>query len=291
MKKNLLISGAGGFVGSSFINRLKKKYNIYAIFKNAPKINPGIKKEIILDFSKESLMSLPQGIDTVIHLAQSNFYRDQENYADDIVDLNIVSTLKLLEWAKNTNVKNFIFTSTGNVYKPSDALLTEDSPLEPNSIYGASKLSAEILIKQYKKYFNINILRLFSVYGPYQKNMLIPQITNKLLSKEKITLADSKGIYLTPIYIQDLIDVFEKIIDEDSSSECCETYNVSGNEILSLRDILLILSQHLKIEPIIESTNDQVSYLTGSGKKLTEKFELKYLTSIEQGINNFIKSI
>jgi len=291
MKKNLLISGAGGFVGSSFINTFKKKYNIYAIFKNAPKINQGIKKEIILDFSKESKMSLPQEIDTVIHLAQSNFYRDQENYADDIVDLNIISTLNLLEWAKNANVKNFIFTSTGNVYKPSDALLTEDSPLEPNSIYGASKLSAEILIKQYKKYFNINILRLFSVYGPYQKNMLIPQITNKLLSNEKIILAESKGIYLTPIYIQDLIDIFEKIIDEESSRECCETYNVSGNEIISLRDILLILSKHLKIEPIIESTNDQVSYLTGSGKKLTEKFEFKYLTSIEKGINNFIKSI
>ena len=56
MKKNLLISGASGFVGSSFINKLKKKYNIYPIFKNAPKINQGIKKEIILDFSKESKM-------------------------------------------------------------------------------------------------------------------------------------------------------------------------------------------------------------------------------------------
>jgi UDP-glucose 4-epimerase len=291
MKKNLLITGANGFVGSSFINSLKEKYEIYGIFKEKPQINQNITKEIIIDLSKEITKTLPKNIDTVIHFAQSNYYRDQDNFASDIVNINILSTLNLLEWAKKTNVKKFIFTSTGNVYMPANILLDEESCIKPNSLYGSSKVSAEMIIEQYKKYFDINILRLFSVYGPGQTTMLIPDITKKIQSKEKIFLAQLKGIILTPIYIQDAINIIEKIIDEEIHQNYYEIYNMAGKEKISLHQIVLIIAENLNIKPIIESTNNSISYLTGSGDKLINKFNIEHMTSMKTGLTNFIKSI
>lgn len=291
MKKKILITGANGFIGSSFINSLNEKYEIYGVFKSPPKANFKLKQTIIHDLSQDINEKLFTGIDVVLHLAQSNHYREQEKYANEIIDLNIGSTLKLLECAKNSSVEKFILASTGNVYKPSEILLNEDSDIDPASVYGASKAAAELLAKQYTKYFCVDILRIFSAYGPHQTNMLFPQMVQKIKSNEAIHLANSKGLYITPIYIADILKAIESIIDEDCFEKKYEIYNVSGKEIISLDKVVHLLSENLKIDPVIKSTEGQASYLTGSAEKLIKKFKLQKFTSIEKGIQNFIDSI
>ena len=80
---------------------------------------------------------------------------------------NVLGTKNLISACLNTNVKNFIFSSTAAVYKDGLYKVNENSPVKPKSVYGKTKLSAEkLIIKNCKKHkINFGILRYFNIVG------------------------------------------------------------------------------------------------------------------------------
>ena len=77
------------------------------------------------------------------------------------------------------------------------------------------------MIKYYSIYFNTYILRLFTIYGPKQKDKLIPNIIDKINQFSEITFQNKSGIILTPLYIDDLINVMDKLIETDIKKIKC----------------------------------------------------------------------
>ena len=236
---------------------MAEKHIVYAVVRKKKKFTENPKVNFIeVDLShKDFVKELPSGINTIIHLAQSSRYREFPEGAEDMIAININSTALLLDWARRSGIKHFVFSSTANVYAQSSEKFTEKSKTAPNSFYGASKLAAEQLVTQYAQYFAIDILRLFTVYGPGQKGMLIPQIIQKIQSREDIYLASKAGIYLTPIYIDDLLNIFFKIIEINDNQKLC-IMNVCGNEIVSLGQIVSNIEEILNIATPIQVTKD-----------------------------------
>lgn len=162
----ILISGSSGYIGSCLFEFLKKKFTVYGIDRVFPKLKKqknffkidltnSKKTDDIVSFLKPCL---------IIHLAGQSTL-DFINKKKDYITNNLEVTKNILASVKNNNVKHLMFSSTAAVYKTSNKKLTEKSKLEPNNIYGKTKLSCEKYIQKLldKKNTNFLIFRFFNV--------------------------------------------------------------------------------------------------------------------------------
>ena len=287
----ILITGASGFIGSNLVRSLTEEHTVYAVVRKKKKFagNPQV-NFIEVDLShKDFVEELPAGINTVLHLAQSSRYRDFPNGVEDMISININSTGLLLDWARRSEVKHFVFSSTANVYSQTGEKFTEKSSTTPNSYYGASKLAAEQLVTQYAQYYAVDILRLFTVYGPGQRGMLIANIIELIKSRREITLAEGSGLFLTPLFIGDVVKIIDKIIHLPSHKRnSSPILNICGSDIVSLAEIVDVLSRLLGSDPLTTRTKDEVLRLTGSNELLQDRVGSYEFISMEKGLSQTI---
>ncbi len=189
----------------------------------------------------------------------------------------------MLEWSKNNSVKKFIYASSGNVYSQSRKKLIENSLLGPSSLYGISKLAGEEIVKKYNNSFDTLIMRIFGVYGPGQKKMLIPEIIKNIKLKNEIFLAQSKGLYFTPIYIDDLINIIRELINRNFNQKNL-VVNICGSEVVSLNDLVKKLEKLINKKAKIKITNDEIKYFIGSNELLLKLLNIKDLISLDKGL-------
>jgi len=288
MSKNILITGANGFIGNSISKQMEGHLKIIRAVRNSSQVNCSRESVIEVDLSLPRFMDrLPKGIDVIIHLAQSSRYRDFPEGVADMQQVNIDATVKLLEWARKNGVKQFIFTSTANVYASSGNPFTESSPTLPMSFYGASKLAAEHLARQYQNYYQIDILRLFTVYGPGQRNMLIPNIIEHIKSRKEITLAEGVGIYLSPVYVGDVVNIIKRLIEWPLQNES-RLFNLCGDGVTSLSNIVSILEILLNQSAAIRKTGNEVAYFTGSNERLKKVVGEYRFVDLETGLQRTV---
>ena len=161
MTKNILITGGAGYIGSHVAEILIKSKKRVIILDN---LSTGFKRLInkrakffkvdIKNTKKINQILNKYKIEAVIHLAANLVIGEGQKYPTKYFNNNVLGTKSVLEALKNTNVKNFIFSSTAAVYKDGLYKVKEISPLKPKSIYGKTKLEAENLIKLYCKKLN-----------------------------------------------------------------------------------------------------------------------------------------
>jgi len=201
--------------------------------------------------------SIPPETNTVIYLAQSPFYRQTPEKANHLLNVNLVSAVQVAEIARQSKVKRFIYTSTGNVYSPSFLPLSENDSLNRTNWYALSKIHAEEALSLFKNDMDIMIIRLFGVYGVGQTDKLIPNLLNSILHGNKIFVdrnlqdpQDVNGLKLSLIYIEDLVKIISQCIYIDKTG--INTINISSHEIISVRNIVKhignILDQHIEVE-------------------------------------------
>lgn len=260
----ILVTGSSGFVAKSLINRLVNEgHYVCALQRNASVSVAENLHVIVADLSKDDfIQQLPSDIEVVYHLAQSKQYRNFPDGANDMFNVNIKSTQLLLEWARLNGVKKFFYASTGNVYQPSDKILSVDDKLNANSYYAASKLSAEQLVKQYANSFEVFIGRVFTVFGKGQENMLIPNIISSIKEKKQITLSGGNGLWMTPIHVDNICDLLIGFLTHISSSNPL-IINISGEEKVSLKQVVHKIAEALSIEPNIVEKDGIAGSLCG----------------------------
>lgn len=242
----MLVSGAGGFMGSHLIERLSNEHEVYALARSplgTPRVQ-WIAHDLTLPLAHANL---PSSIDAVIHLAQSRHYRAFPEQAQDIYDVNVHSTFALLEYARTAGAQRFCFASTGGVYRGGDHPVTESDPVAPSGFYPASKIAAEQLVNAYSGLMQTIVWRFFFVYGLRQSpTMLIPRLVHSIYSGSPVTLQGEEGIRINPIHISDAVEAMARSLLLDESC----TINVAGAEVISLRDIANTIGQLLRRQPV-----------------------------------------
>ncbi len=157
----LLLTGATGFIGSSFYAHYRERFAIETFdFRNDP-------KTLSLD-----------NIDTVIHLAALVHQMDGAA-AEAYHEVNVVKSVALAEQAKAAGVKQFVFMSSVKVYgEESDTPYDETTPCHPKDPYGESKLEAEnALLSLQSDTFTVSIIRTPVVYGEGVKANILKLIS------------------------------------------------------------------------------------------------------------------
>jgi UDP-glucose 4-epimerase len=273
----VLITGSNGFIGRALVSFLES-------VRDTEIIRVDFNESFDLSTSGWTNKLECSNVDVVVHLAQSLRYREFPDGAEDMLKVNINSTFELLEWSRLNHVNKFIFASTGNVYENKNVHLNETDLLHPDSFYSASKLSAETIVAQYKDFFHTVILRIFGVYGPGQKNMLIPSLINKIVNNETIFLAHGKGLMITPLFIDNCVEIIDFFINKYPATNKNEIFNMAGDEVVSIDDIVNYISSILEIEAIKENVDLEPKFLIGSNQKVKKVLPNQKLMSLADGL-------
>ncbi|HEY5723638.1 MAG TPA: NAD(P)-dependent oxidoreductase [Allosphingosinicella sp.] len=255
---NILITGAGGLLGSHLVPLLAGRGQVFA---TARSVRPEtVDARIVpLDLSREiDLSALPAKVDSVIYLAQSSRFREFPDAADDILAVNVAQPIALLDYARRAGARNFVYASTGGVYGSGDNPLVEDSPAPPPGqtlgFYPATKRAAEILAEAWSPYLNVAILRFFFIYGAGQKrDMLVPRLIDSVRQGRPVTLQGEDGLSINPIHVSDAAIATAAAAALERSA----TLNVAGPEVLSLRGMCDIIGRKLGREPAYETQPDR----------------------------------
>ena len=114
MNNKILVTGANGLLGRYILSSfLLHDYEVYALVQSIPRnTNPDI-KYIEVDLNSDwSYDDLPSNIDVIIHLPQSSKFREFPNYGMDVFNVNIKSTIKLLDYSTKIKLRHFIYASS-----------------------------------------------------------------------------------------------------------------------------------------------------------------------------------
>lgn len=243
----ILVTGATGFIGGRLVERLRSRQEVYAMCRQPRTAAAGV-HWIVQDLRQPlDASALPTHIDSVFHLVQSRRFREFPAQADDIFDVNVQGTLRVLEYARRAGAARFVLTSSGGIYGFSNRAFTEADPIQPPDFYLESKYAAESLATHYRDYFRTTTLRLFFAYGAGQMpTMLIPRLVRLVLRGQPITLYGSDGVHINPVYVDDVVDALERTLELDGH----HVVNVGGPEVLSLGTIARVIGQHVNRGPL-----------------------------------------
>jgi NAD dependent epimerase/dehydratase len=200
-KITVLVTGADGFIGSHLVEQLlsKKKYKIIALSLYNSFNDIGWLKQVkknknlkIIRGNIEDLnycIKITNKIDIIFHLASLIAIPYSYHAPSSYINTNIIGTFNVMEAALKNKVKRIIHVSTSEVYGTAIySPIDENHPLQPQSPYSASKISADALVKSYINSFNLPaiIARPFNTYGPRQSaRAVIPSIIIQMLNSKK----------------------------------------------------------------------------------------------------------
>ena len=269
---NIVLSGATGLIGQNALPMLKRDHRVTAFVRDPRAAGSDDVQWVQYDLTDPVLPdSLPQDVDTVIHLAQSPHFREFPQRADHVFQVNVASTQRLLDWALRTGARRFIHASSGGIYGGGNQGFREDDTIpvnRPLGFYLASKRCGELLAESYAGHLTVIVLRFFFVYGRGQRrSMLIPRLVDSVRNGTPIQLQPPDGIQINPIHAGDAATAVLNALQLQES----QRINIAGPQLLTLRQIGREIGRQVGREPIFEvDAESQPNHLVGNIARMTE---------------------
>lgn len=237
--KKILITGGAGFIGGSFVNKAKEKYEIcvvdnltYASSKERvekEKIN--FYQCDISDIENLEKVFLEFKPEIIVHFAAETHVDRSIKNSDIFIKSNVLGTHNLLSLIKKHGIEKFINVSTDEVYGDTiQESFAEESRLRPNSPYAASKASADLLARSFYKTFNLPIvtIRPSNNYGPWQfPEKLIPVILKNIFNNKEIPIYGNGENIREWIFVEDTVEAILEIIKKSNGGE---VYNIGSGQ-------------------------------------------------------------
>lgn len=278
MPKKIFVTGGAGFIGSAFVRLVLERESDTEIvdydaltYAGNPKNLEGLDaarhtfvKGDICD-RKAVLDALPQGADAIFNFAAESHVDRSIHSADEFLRTNIIGTQVLLDAAREKGVRRFVQVSTdevmGTLPEESDAFFTEDSPLQPNSPYAASKAAAEFVVRAARETHGVDavITRCGNNYGPRQfPEKLIPlMIANALNDQPLPVYGDGRNVR-DWIFVTDHCRGIWAAYEKGKSGEA---YNLgSRNERRNIDVVTAILDALGKPHSLIQYVTDRLGH-------------------------------
>jgi nucleoside-diphosphate-sugar epimerase len=263
--KKILITGGAGFIGyyiakellslnaeviiyDAFLNYISPPESRYASYLEYRLNNIRNKARVIRGDvrDKKYLMRVFKDVkpEVVIHLAAIPIAKVSNEFSEEAIQINLNGTITILECIRSvSNVRRFVFASSSFIYgdfryEPAD----ENHPANPVDIYGATKLSGEILIKSLGREHGIEyaVVRPSAVYGPTDANRRVSQILIENAILRKPLILHNKGLdRIDFTYVKDTAHGF--VLAALSENAKNETFNITRQEGKSVGEFVDIL--------------------------------------------------
>ena len=302
--KRVLITGADGFIGSHLTEtlapqckslRVLSQYNSFNHWGWLEDVNILDDIEVISGDIRDSFMckSLCKDIDVIFHLAALIAIPYSYVAPQSYVDTNIQGTLNMCQAALESSCQKMIHVSTSEVYGTAKYVpIDEEHPLQPQSPYSASKISADAMAKSYHLSFDLPlaIARPFNTYGPRQSaRAVIPSVIGQLA--QGLDHLDMGN--LTPTrdfnFVKDTCLGFVEIAKSEQTIG--ETLNIATGKEISILDLVRLIKELIGSETEIRVKEErlrpeksEVYRLLGSNEKIRRLTDFEPQHSLREGL-------
>ena len=310
--KNLLVTGGAGFIGSHLVDRLLSSdvEQITVVDDFNDFYAPNIKRENVREHLKDPRYKLVEAdirnrakleevfnksrFDCIVHLAARAGVRPSLKEPELYCETNINGTLNLLELARHTGIKQFVFGSSSSVYGINAKVpFSEDDPIrQPISPYAATKAAGELLCHTYSHLYGLRCicLRFFTVYGPRQRPDLAIHKFAKLISQHQPIPVFGDGTTRRDYtYVDDIIDGVTAAISYNKTDY--EVFNLGESRTVKLNELITLLQKELGAEAIINRESPQPGDVPQTFADITKARRLlgyNPQTQIEDGLHRFV---
>ncbi|HEX3355943.1 MAG TPA: dTDP-glucose 4,6-dehydratase [Tepidisphaeraceae bacterium] len=263
--RTILVTGAAGFIGSNFVRMLMQRgedVKLIALDKLTYAGNLANLEDLLSDkrlaFVKADICDVAamtkvfeeHGVREVVHFAAESHVDRSILSSGPFVQTNVVGTQVLLDLAKAKNVEKYLQVSTDEVYGslPEDRpeiMFTEETPLQPNSPYSASKAAGDCLVRSYFHTFHMPVLitRCSNNYGPYHfPEKMIPLFVTNLMEGKKVPLYGDGMNIRDWLYVEDHCEGIWTVLNKGKAGE---VYNIGGNNEIPNRRITEIILKEM----------------------------------------------
>jgi len=221
MNRKVLVTGAGGFIGSHLVKRLLGEgATVRAFIRYNSRNDPGFLADVKSDRLEiikgdvrdvETMREAARDISVIFHLAALVGIPYSYQHVSEVVEVNTLGTLNALIAARENKVERIVHTSTSEVYGTAQTpQIAEGHPRQAQSPYAASKIAADALALSFYRSFGVPVAvcRPFNTYGPRQSDRaIIPALLIQALRKDEVVVGN-----LTPTrdftFVSDTVDGF-----------------------------------------------------------------------------------
>jgi len=284
--KKIAVIGSSGFIGAHLCAKLKSQGH-EVVECDLPDV----------DITVLSTLNILEGVDTVYHLATLPLTSCRKHPLI-CVRTNIEGTLYVMEAMEKFGIKRLIYSSASSVYGTPDKVPVEESdPKEPLTLYGASKLAAENIIKIKINELNLNnsleytagIFRFTNVYGPEQLNGVIPEFITRSLTHGEISVTGDGSQSRDFVYIDDVVNVMVLALTEPMYGF---TMNLGSGKQTSINELLRLITDITGCHPKVVHTiadGDRKEFIADT-TLLSKHFDVgEYFTNIHSGLAKTIE--
>jgi len=325
----VLVTGVAGFIGFNLTSRLVKEgINVCGIDNLNDYYDVNLKKTRLSIIEKDpkfefQLMDLADRekmkelfeihqFDYVVNLAAQAGVRYSIENPASYIDSNLVGFGNILEGCRQTGIKHLVYASSSSVYglnttMPFSVRHNVDHPI---SLYAASKKANELMAHTYSYLFKLPTtgLRFFTVYGPWGRpDMALFLFTKAILNNEPIKIFNNGDMQRDFTYIDDIVEGVVRVMnnipkadpswtsDEPNPSSSCvpyKLYNIGNNHPVALMAFVEAIEKAIGKKAIKEYLPLQAGDVPATYADVNDLIKdtgFKPSTSIDEGINNFVK--
>lgn len=327
MSKNILITGAAGFIGSALALRLLERGDrVYGIDTMNDYYEVSLKEARLartidhgnftfekLDIAnREGMEDLfrREEFDAVMNLAAQAGVRYSIENPNAYVDANLVGFGNILEGCRHTSVKHLVFASSSSVYGSNSKLpySEHDAVNHPVSLYAATKKANELMAHSYANLYNLPVtgLRFFTVYGPWGRpDMAFFKFTRMMLAGEEIPVFNHGKMIRDFTYIDDIVEGVIRVIDRPatpnpqwssddpdpaSSFAPYKIYNIGNSEPVELLHYIKVLEDSVGVKArmnMMPMQDGDVKATQADVSDLVNDTGFKPSTTVEEGVKKF----
>ena len=317
MARNILVTGAAGFIGFHLVRHLRASTDarIVGLDNLDDYYDPTLKRDRLrllsdldgFEFVEQDLTE-PDAVarlfdarqfDQVVHLAARPGVRASTEYPEPTVQCNINGFLTVLECCRHHGVDHLVFASSSSVYgRDAERPLSEGQPVDrPASLYAATKVSNEAMAHSYADLYDIPTtgLRLFTVYGPWGRpDMAYYLFADAIVEDEPIEVFNHGEMERDFTYVGDVVEGMGRVLENPPTSQRApfRLYNIGRGQSVPLMEFIDTIERAMGQEADkryrdmppgdVESTHADVT-------ALAEAFDFRPTTDLAEGIGRFVE--
>jgi UDP-glucose 4-epimerase len=291
--QRFLVTGGGGFIGRYVVEDLLSRGAQVRIFDLPGRGerfagHPGV--ELLPgDLRRpDDVRRATEGVAGVFHMAVLALNPSTEN-PRLCLEVNVDGSFNVFEAAQRAGTQKLVFSSASSVYGDTLEVMDEAHPLQARTIYGASKIAGEALLRAFEGSFGLPqvTLRYMNVYGPFMGFGLVDAVLRRIASGQAPVINGDGSQSFDFVYVSDVAGATVRAMESDLTDE---VFNVGSGEERTVRDVVTALLELTgsPLQPEYRDVQVPMTRRVGSSEKAARLLDWRATVPLREGLRRVV---